>query len=82
MSALFVPDKVAEVGQNGLQNLESLLGLANSEEFLHHVVAVLMHDEINQRRFDVVDDGLDVFLAALIEVVLEDAGLSVVFDKI
>ena len=60
MSALLVLGQVTEVGQDGLQDVQPLPGGADLEQFLDHVVAVLMHDEVNQVLLDVVDDLIEI----------------------
>lgn len=47
VSTLLVSDEVAERRHDDLQDFEPLLNVTYCEEFLHHVISILMHNELN-----------------------------------
>lgn len=82
MSSLLVFDQVAESRHYFLKYLKSLVRMTYREQFLNHIVPVLMHNKLHCIWFDMSDDELDLTWTCHSQIVLEDARLSVIFDKL
>ena len=80
MRSLFIPHQITQIWHNCLQYIQPLGWIADFEQFLDHVIAILVHYQLNQVLSYVVYDWVNLLFGALSQEVLEEAGLDVVFD--
>ena len=71
MSSLLISDQFTQRRQYGLQEIYSLVGRTDLKQLLHHVVPILMSNQLNYLRFYVKDDQLNLALFALGQKALE-----------
>jgi hypothetical protein len=82
MSALLIFDEISQLWCNRFQYLQSLKRCKDCKQFLDHVVAVLMHDELSHGGFGMGNDHLDVAGRAEREEILKYSGLYIVLHKL
>jgi hypothetical protein len=80
MSALLVFHKHRNAAGQFLENEQALLGIANSEELLHHVICILMGDQLAEIMGKRSQDVIELIIGHFSKKGLKISRLPTVFD--